>query len=59
MVFPEILIDKNLVFAYTDYKISRNAGWGWSKDPGPSRAGMFPASFFEVEKRYERTQYFY
>jgi hypothetical protein len=53
MFFGEILINKNLFIAYTDFKISRNAGWGWSKDPGPSRAGMFPASFFEVGKRYE------
>ena len=32
-----------LILTYILDKVSSNVSWGWSKDPGPSSAGMFPA----------------
>ena len=49
----QLSIDKQVVFVYTGDEVSSDADWGWSKDPGPSRAWMFPAFFFEVVKLYE------
>ena len=40
------IVDNLSSSAYNKAKISSNADWGWSKDPGPSSAGKFLAFFY-------------